>query len=453
VEEPFVAALYQIPVDRSRGHLSHVSCRDIFHRVLRPTVGNGYVGLHSCRNVDHPLSSDAGAAQQHAAAVMTQVLGDGGFGSVARQRIFRYAVLALACIFILRLGWLQIVQGGAYRLKAEAQAIKQIKIEPFRGIVYDRNGRAIVQNSPGFSIAITPYQFTRESCVRLASILGVSDSLVWAEVRKAAAYNKFNPAKISSGRDIDFQVMSAIEEQRDALLGVDVIIDPKRHYAFEGNASHLLGYTREVSEIELKELGDAYDPGDITGKSGLEKSYESMIRGQKGLQFVAVNNRGQRVSSFNEGKSDQPAGEGFDLYLGLDINVQVLAEKLMEGKRGGVVALDPHNGEVITFVSKPDFDLRQLTGRSSQEYLNTIFRDPEKPQFNRASMPTYPPGSTWKMMIALACLEEGLITPTTTLFCPTTTATSRWPATALTDRSNLPEPFRPRVTSTLHSAA
>lgn len=348
---------------------------------------------------------------------MTQVLGDGGFGSPERQRIFRYAVLALASIFVLRLGWLQIVQGGAYRLKAEAQAIKQIKIEPFRGIVYDRKGRAIVRNAPGFSIAITPYQFTEESCIRLSAILGVPDSLIWQEVHKAAAYNKFNPAKISYGRDIDFAVMSAIEEQRDELIGVDVIIDPKRYYAFEGNATHLLGYTREVSEWQLKQLGDSYDPGDITGYSGLESSYETYIRGQKGLQFVAVNNRGQRVASFNEGKSDQPPGEGFDLYLGLDVDVQVLAEKLMEGKRGGAVAIDPSNGEVIAFVSKPDFDLRKMTGRASRSFFNSVMTDPEKPQFNRASMPTYPPGSTWKMLIALACLQEGLITPTTTLYC------------------------------------
>ena len=348
---------------------------------------------------------------------MTQVFGDGGFGSPSRQRILRYAVLALVSIFVVRLGWLQIIQGGAYRLKAEAQAIKQIKIEPFRGIMYDRKGRAIVRNSPGFSVAITPYQFTRESSIRLAAILGVPDSLVWAEVRKAAAYNKFNPAKISVGRDIDFAMMSAIEEQRDDLIGVDVVIDPKRFYAFDGNATHLLGYTREVDERQLKILGDMYDPGDITGQTGLEASYENYIRGQKGLQFVAVNNRGQRVSSFNEGKSDQPPGEGFDLYLGLDIDVQVLAEKLMHGKRGGAVAIDPSNGEVIAMVSMPDFDLRLLTGRSSRAYFNSIFRDPEQPMFNRASMPVYPPGSTWKMLIALACLQEGLITPTTTLYC------------------------------------
>lgn len=341
----------------------------------------------------------------------------GSFGDSNRQRIFTWLVLSLAAAYLFRLGWLQIVQGGAYRLKAEAQAIKQIKIEPFRGVMIDRRGRIVVQNSPGFSVAITPYQFTKESAHHLARILDVPDSLILDEVHKASLRNKFNPVKISVGRDVDFAIMSAIEESRNVLVGVDVVIDPKRSYPFACNAAHILGYTREISENQLKILGDAYDPGDITGKTGLEKAYEAYVRGQKGLQFVAVNNRGQRVSSFNDGKSDVSPRRGFDLQLGLDVDVQILAEKLLAGYRGAAVALDPNNGEILAFASKPDYDLRELTGRLSRKYFNKIFTDPEQPMFNRASMPSYPPGSTWKMLVALGCLEEGYITPKTTLYC------------------------------------
>ncbi|GMV52324.1 MAG: penicillin-binding protein 2 [Chlorobi bacterium] len=341
----------------------------------------------------------------------------GDFGSTTRQRILKWLVFLMAGVFILRLGWLQIIQGGAYRLRAEAQAIKQIKIEPFRGMMIDRNGIPIVQNIPGFSVTVTPYQFTSVVAVRLAKILGVPDSVIRADVAKAARFNRFNPVKFAAGRDIDFSTMSAIEEQRDFLPGVDVITDPKRSYDITGNAAHLLGYCREVSEYQLKELGDAYDPGDLTGKTGLEKSYEAYVRGQKGLQFVAVNNRGQRVSSFNEGKSDVPTRRGFDLQLGLDAKLQSLAEKLLEGKRGAVVAIDPNNGEILAFASMPDFSLRELSGRTSRGYYNQIASDPDKPLFNRASMPNYPPGSTWKMLVALGCLQEGLITPNTVLHC------------------------------------
>lgn len=326
-------------------------------------------------------------------------------------------VLAMAVLFIGRLAYLQIVQGNVYRLKAEAQAIKQIEVEPFRGNMIDRNGRFIVQNAPGFSVTVTPYEITPSSLKRLAAILGVADAVIAAEIKVSEKRNKFAAAKISSGRDVGYDIISAIEEQRDSLPGVDLIIDPKRLYAFDGNAAHLLGYTREVDEKGLKALGDMYGPGDLTGQTGLEKAYERDIRGQKGLQFVAVNKSGQRVASFNDGKSDVSAMEGNDLYLGLDIELQELTEKLMDGKRGGAVALDPRNGEILAFVSKPDFDLRGFSGKTSRKYFNGVFTAAEKPLFNRVSSPTYSPGSTWKPLMALAGLEEGIITEKSTLYC------------------------------------
>lgn len=348
---------------------------------------------------------------------MTQFAGDAEFGSPTRQRILTYIVLAMAVVYVGRLGYLQIIQGNVYRLKAETQAIKQLKVEPFRGNMIDRNGRYIVQNSPGFTVTVTPYEFTDASCKRLSHIIGVPDSLIWLEVRKAAVQNKFAPLKLSYARDVGFDIISAIEEQRDDLPGVDVIIDPKRLYAFEGNAAHLFGYAREVSENDLKILGDAYEPGDLTGKSGLEKAYEPFVRGTKGYQFVAVNKSGQRVSSFNDGMSDLQSLEGDDLYLGLDADLQELTEKLMVGRRGGAIAVDPSNGEILCYVSKPDYDLRKFAGKTARTYYNELRDDPQIPLLNRVSQSNYSPGSTFKPFMALACLQEGLITPTTRLMC------------------------------------
>lgn len=326
-------------------------------------------------------------------------------------------VLAIAMLYSARLAHLQIIQGARFRLKAEAQAIKQLKIEPFRGNIIDRNGRYIVQNAPGFTVTVVPYEFTGEACALLAHILGTDSAAIMDEVVKAARYNKFAAAKIGLGKDIAFDAIGKIEELRDELPGVDVVIDPKRLYSFDGNAAHLLGYTREVSEWHLSNLGSYYDPGDITGQTGLEKSYEVHIRGQKGYSFVAVNKNGQRVARFNEGLSDLPAREGFDLYLGLDAGLQELGEKLLDGRRGGIVGIDPRNGEIMVFISKPDFNLRNFTGRTSRSYYNQLHDDPEKPLYNRASMPIYPPGSTWKMLMAIAGLQEGLITRTSTFHC------------------------------------
>jgi len=342
---------------------------------------------------------------------------DNAFGSIERLRILRYVILAISVVYTLRLGYLQIIQGNRYKLKAEAQAIKQISTEPFRGMIFDRNGRAIVQNSPGFSITVTPYEFTKGACAQLATILGLPDSVIWQNVQRSAVYNKFAAAKLSVGRDIPVELVAQIEEQRDALRGVDIIIDPKRLYAFDGNAAHLLGYTREVAEWQLKKLGDAYAPGDMTGQTGLEKSYEVAIRGQKGTQFIAVNKNGKKVESFNDGKSDQYGLEGDDLYLGLDTDLQELAEKLLGSAKGSVVALDPNNGEVLCYASKPDYDLRQFAGKTARTYYNQIYRDPGIPLLNRTANSMYHPGSTWKPLMALMALQEGIITPKTRLMC------------------------------------
>lgn len=341
----------------------------------------------------------------------------GAFGSPLRQRIFLYIVFSVLFIYGMRLAYLQIIQGDTYKLRAEAQAIKQVKVEPFRGNMFDRNGRVVVRNSPGFSVTVTPYGYTEEANRYLAAILMVSDSLLWAEVRKAKAVNKFLAIKVTHGRDIGPDVIAAIEERRDLLPGVDIVVDPRRLYEFDGNAAHLLGYTREVSEAQLGHMGDYYEPGDITGQTGLEKSYESLIRGQKGYQFVAVNKNGRRVASFNEGRSDINALEGFDLFLGLDLDLQVAAEKAMGEHRGGIVALDPRNGEILCFVSSPDFDLREFTGRTSRAYFNKVYLDDTKPLINRVSTPIYPPGSTWKPFMALAGLDAGVITEHSSLYC------------------------------------
>jgi len=348
---------------------------------------------------------------------MSAIREDSTFASPERQRIFTWIVLALCAVYVGRLAYLQIIQGSEYRSKAEGQAIKQIKVEPFRGTLYDRDGRAIVRNAPGFSVTVTPYECTTSSIAELAEVLGVPDSVIAAEVRTAARYNKFAAAKLSVGRDVDMRVVSLIEERRNELSGVDVIVDPKRLYDFEGNAAHLLGYTREVDQGQLKRLGNYYVPGDVTGQTGLEKAYEPVIRGRKGYSFISVNKTGQRVESFNNGKSDVAPVEGNDLYLGIHTGMQELGEKLLAGRRGGIVALDPNNGEIMAFVSKPDYNLRSLSGRGSRAYFNSLWNDPEKPLFNRASMPSYPPGSTWKMLVALGCLQEGLITEKTALYC------------------------------------
>ncbi|MCZ2133072.1 MAG: penicillin-binding protein 2 [Bacteroidetes bacterium] len=337
------------------------------------------------------------------------------FGSRQRRTIFRTIVILLLAVYAVRLGYLQIIQGNVYRLKAETQAIKQITVEPFRGNMFDRNGLLLAHNAPSFSITLTPNEFDTASIPLLSEILGMDSDAIRREYERSLQISRVKPNKIY--RDTDFSIIAAIEENHEYLPGVDIVVESKRLFDFTGNMAHTIGYTREISEKQLAKEGDYYQPGDIIGYAGLEKTYEPFLRGTKGVQYVAVTASGQKVESFRQGVNDVASEEGFDLNLTIDKGLQEMAEKLMTDKRGAIVALDPNNGEVLAFVSKPDFDLREFSGRVQGNLYGKLLKDENKPLFNRATQSIYPPGSTWKMLMALAALQEGIITPSTIYNC------------------------------------
>lgn len=336
------------------------------------------------------------------------------FGSPSRRNIFLALFLLIGVAYTARLVQLQIIEGSDYRLKSETQAIKQIVVEPVRGSMYDRNGKLIVNNAPSFTIQLTPKDFRKEALPALATVLGITEKEIQDKIAKAPS--RFTPVKIF--RDADFSVIAAIEENRAMFPGVDIVAESKRIYNFTGNSAHLLGYTKEINERQLETRGDYYRQGDILGATGLEAAYEEFLRGQKGVEFAAVNSIGQRVARFNDGKSDINAEDGFDLQLGVDIELQDYIEELMKDYRGAVVAIDPSNGELLALVSKPDYDLRLFSGRTPAKLYSQLLQDESKPLFNRAALTRYPPGSTWKMLMAIAGLQEGVIDEHTTIPCP-----------------------------------
>ena len=337
-------------------------------------------------------------------------------GSRDRTIILRIIVLGVLSIYVGRLAYLQIIQGNVYRLKAEIQAIKQVTVDPFRGNVFDRNGERMVHNSPSYSISITPNEFDDSALPYLSAILQIPQDEIKAFVEESKKISRVKPNKIY--RDADMSIISLIEENHEFLPGVDISVESKRLYSMEGNMSHILGYSREINRRQIETMGDYYAPGDIVGYAGLEKTYENFLRGTKGVQFVAVNSTGQKVSSFLDGKNDINAEEGFDLRLGIDKSLQELGEKLLKGKRGGIVAIDPSSGEVLALVSMPDYDIREFSGRTKSNLFSKLLKDEGKPLFNRATQTNYPPGSTWKMLMGIAGLNEGLITPEKTFNCP-----------------------------------
>jgi penicillin-binding protein 2 len=336
------------------------------------------------------------------------------FGSKLRQNIFRTIVILVAIVYIVWLGYLQIIKGNIYRDKSEAQAIKTVVVDPFRGNIFDRNGELLVHNEPSFTITLTKNDFIRESSPLLCSILGKEKAFLDSIYAANTNVSRFTPIKIV--RDIDFETVALIEEYDESLPGIDIIIESKRLYDFDGRYAHMMGYTREVTRAQLNRR-PYLRSGDIIGQNGLEKMYDQMLRGKKGVEFVAVNKVGKKVASFENGKSDIPPVNGFDLYLTIDRRMQERAEKLLEGKRGAIVVVDPNSGEVLTLASKPDFDPRQFSGKIPRELYNALRDDQGFPLLHRAIQSRYPPGSTWKMLVALAGLQEGLITTNSTFYC------------------------------------
>jgi penicillin-binding protein 2 len=337
------------------------------------------------------------------------------FASKIRQNIFRFIVILVAVVYIAWLGYLQIIKGNIYRDQSEAQAIKTVVVEPFRGNIFDRNGKLLVHNEPSFTVTLTKNDFHRESTKLLCSILKKDSTFIDSIYKANTGVSRFTPIKIH--RDIDFETVALIEEFDESLPGIDIIIESKRLYDFDGHYAHMMGYTREVTRDQLNTTHRYLNSGDITGQNGLEKMYDQMLRGKKGVEFVAVNKVGRKVASFENGKSDIPPENGFDLFLTIDSRLQKRAEDLLEGKRGAIVAVDPNTGEVLAMASKPDFDPRDFSGKIPASLYNSLRDDPGFPLLHRAIQSRYPPGSTWKMLVALAGLEEGLVTPNSKIFC------------------------------------
>lgn len=340
---------------------------------------------------------------------------DRSFGSITRKRAFLVITGAILLIFTGRLVQLQIIQGSEYRSRSEAQGIKQIVREPIRGAIYDRYGHAIVANIPSYSVLVTPNKITPETKVLLARILGTDTTTINEKIKQYKT-NDYSPVRV--WRDVDRVAWARLNELHTELPGVDIVEESKRAYAGNIRASHILGYTKEISKDEITKLGDYYTPGDVIGKSGIENAFEDHLRGEKGYEFVAVNNRGQRVYAFNDGKNDRTPSNGFDLYLGLDAGLQQYAEQLMKEYHGAVVAIDPNNGEILAMVSAPDYDPNIFSGITSTAEYKKLSEDPSVPLLNRTTQAVYPPGSTWKMLMVVAGMMEGIITPTTTISCP-----------------------------------
>ena len=334
-----------------------------------------------------------------------------------RIRIYAAAVVVVLTILGIRCVELQLVSTDAYWGAAQGNAIRERRVEPARGAMYDRAGTLLVDNQPSYTIMLTPRYFDRSKSDLLADLLGVADSTVINKLEEARAWSAFRPSR--SFREVSFDTFSRVQEHLYELPGVSYEIEQRRRYHTDAHATHALGYIREIDGATLaRRRGDGYRQGDYIGQTGLEKSYEDALRGTIGSEFVLVDVRGSEVMPYRNGARDVAPSSGYNLHLALDHRVQALAESLFVGKRGAAVALDPNNGEIISLVSHPDFSPSLFSRSVSAATWDSIRSAPSNPLYNRATMSGFPPGSTWKPFMSLVAMEEGLLGPNEKRDCP-----------------------------------
>jgi penicillin-binding protein 2 len=331
-----------------------------------------------------------------------------------RKHIILGLVILVGIIFLIKLAQIQLFNED-YKLAAMDNAIQRLTKYPYRGLIYDRKNRLLVTNKPIFDLFFIPKDLRVEDSSKFALAIGLSKDELRLRIEEGRNYSMVKPTLLQ--KQLSFEQFNAISSMLVDYPGV--IVQPRtvRTYPHE-SAANVLGYIGEVSKKELDRRKDTdYTQGDYVGVSGLEQNYETVLRGKKGVQYVMVNVRGVVKGSFKEGKFDTTAVAGEDIVTTLDLDLQQYAEKLMEGKIGSVVAIEPSTGEILSLVSSPSYDPNLLTGASFSENFAQLSSDSMKPLFNRAIMAMYRPGSIFKTAQALIALQEGVITPETRIAC------------------------------------
>ncbi len=334
-----------------------------------------------------------------------------------RQRLIMLmiTVCLAAMVLVLRLFFLQIIKGQEFRRLSLNNSIRLQSIDAPRGFVYDRHGTLLVDNRPSFDlyISLKDARPLAETLQRLSPYSGLAVEDLTRKIEAVGTARSFKPVLIE--RDIGRDALASVESHRYDLPGIDVQIRSLRNYIFPNFAAHLLGYIGEVNNQELERRGNAdLRVGDQIGKFGVEKSLEKYLRGERGGRQVEVNANGQVVRVLHT----VHARSGHNIYLTIDRTLQGRAEELLVGEAGAVVAVDPANGEVLALASSPAFDQNDFITGLSTEKWRALIENPDKPLNNKAIQGEYPPASTYKIIAALAGLQEGVITADETIFCP-----------------------------------
>lgn len=328
---------------------------------------------------------------------------------INRKYILGGIAVAVVIIYLIRLFSLQLMSDD-YKKNADSNAFRKEIQYPSRGLILDRKGRLLVYNESSYNIMVVMNDQRGIDTLDFCQTVGITKDFYikrMDEIKSKISYSRYTPQLFMS--QIPAEEFSVFREKLFRFKGFSVEKRSVRHYT-TGLGAHLLGDVGEVNDKDIAN-DDYYQSGDFIGKLGVERSYEKELRGEKGMRIKLRDVHGRTQGHYQNGKYDKAPVPGKDVTLSIDLDLQALAERLLEGKLGAIVAIEPSTGQILCMASSPTYDPRLTVGRNRGKYHQQLSRDPMRPLLNRAIMGTYPPGSTFKITQALMGLQEGSITP------------------------------------------
>jgi penicillin-binding protein 2 len=331
----------------------------------------------------------------------------------ARRYVVTAIFVTLCLTLLVRLFYMQIVE-DKYFLASNNNVIRKLIMYPARGPILDRNGKILVQNEPVYDVTVIPHEVKDFDTLAFCKMIGIDKDGFDKRFSKALKYSPYRTSIFE--KQLPATLYASLQEKLSEFPGFYVQPRTIRTYP-DSIAAHFLGYIGEVTDRDIEKSHGYYHPGDYIGRTGVEKAYEDLLRGQRGVRNVMVDSRNVSKGRFANGTYDTVAIAGKRLMSSLDSKIQKLGEKLMNHKVGSIVAIEPSTGEILAFVSSPGYDPNLMVGRERGNNIAKMYEDPYNPLMIRPIQAYYPPGSSFKPLAALIALQEGLITPQTGFEC------------------------------------
>ncbi|MFN6083131.1 MAG: penicillin-binding transpeptidase domain-containing protein, partial [Bacteroidota bacterium] len=336
------------------------------------------------------------------------------------NQIKRYILFGIfstvAIIYVVRLVVLQLMD-DTYLRSAQQNVLQEQTIYPARGLIYDRKGELLVYNDAIYDLIVIPEQVKNLDTNEFCRVLGITNEGFlqrFEKIKRGVGYAPYRPSVFE--KQLTIPTYAAFQEKLYDFQGFYVEVRTDRKYR-HSNAAHIMGYIGEVTDREIENSEGYYRMGDFIGISGVERSYEQVLRGKKGVRYILVDSKNRTQGRYKDGQFDTPAVAGQNITLSIDQKLQALGEQLMMNKVGSIVAIEPGSGELLALVSSPTYDPNLFIGRERGNNYMRLLKDPAKPLFNRPLAAPYPPGSIFKVIMALVGQQEKVLYPSTAYGC------------------------------------